>query len=158
MRPIRRAIFLLLGSLALLALSAASAFFLWSVFHAGARLTQTGVTISQGAIYIWRVDPYRGWTPPPAGWNTRFESRLGAPVIELLPVVRIGESAGGGNNWYVRLPLWIPTVALLIWCALAWRRARFPRPGLCPRCGYDLAGLPSEQCPECGRTPTTERT
>ena len=33
---------------------------------------------------------------------------------------------------------------------LGWLRSRAPSPGRCRRCGYDLGGLRTLQCPECG--------
>ena len=34
-----------------------------------------------------------------------------------------------------------------------WHGHRFHSTPRCPRCGYDRTGLPSDTCPECGRTP-----
>ena len=49
------------------------------------------------------------------------------------------------------IPLWPWAVLLgggatLLW----WRARRVPIPGHCRKCGYDLAGLSDEKCPECG--------
>ena len=47
--------------------------------------------------------------------------------------------------------------AVLVTLAALWLgwnvRATFRRPrrGYCPRCNYDLTGLLSDRCPECGR-------
>ena len=53
------------------------------------------------------------------------------------------------------IPLWFPTLIILLPTALAWRedrRAIFrARPGLCPDCGYDRRGIAAGGvCPECG--------
>ena len=49
------------------------------------------------------------------------------------------------------LPWWAACVACSVlpvsWCCI--RRARRPRPGCCPACGYDLRATPG-RCPECG--------
>jgi hypothetical protein len=46
-----------------------------------------------------------------------------------------------GPPFAAALTLWVPVI-----------RARRRRAGQC-ECGYDLRGLPSSICPECGRTP-----
>ncbi|MCH8253028.1 MAG: hypothetical protein IID36_11300 [Planctomycetes bacterium] len=56
----------------------------------------------------------------------------------------------------VRLPLWMPTVAFLIYPVVAFlrgpvRRHKRRKSGRCPRCGYDLTGNATGVCPECGR-------
>ena len=47
------------------------------------------------------------------------------------------------------LPLWLLFLAVLIPTLLLWRLDRRPLPGHC-RCGYNLTGLTSGRCPECG--------
>jgi predicted RNA-binding Zn-ribbon protein involved in translation (DUF1610 family) len=62
-----------------------------------------------------------------------------------------------GLRW-VSVPLWIPIVTLLpVLPVLGFVRAK-ARHGrsLCTRCGYDLAGLTSRTCPECGHESRTE--
>jgi len=49
------------------------------------------------------------------------------------------------------MPLWLPSLVLLIPTLLLWRRdRRRPRPGFCRRCDYDLTGNTTGRCPECG--------
>src|SRR5262249_38278223 len=45
--------------------------------------------------------------------------------------------------------LWAPLLYLPAVLRAGFRRVRRAR-GLCPRCGYSLAGLAGEVCPECG--------
>jgi hypothetical protein len=52
----------------------------------------------------------------------------------------------------VRVPLWsvvLVTVMLPAVRLVCYVRRRRLRPGLCPRCGYDLRATPGK-CPECG--------
>ena len=60
------------------------------------------------------------------------------------------------TTWFV-FPLWLPTIGLLLLSALPlasrpvrrwWRHRR----GLCIECGYNLTGLRSDRCPECGES------
>ncbi len=62
-----------------------------------------------------------------------------------------------GSHWSLELtvspdnPFWIPVIiAFLIRGGLWVRRRRLPKPGHCVKCGYDLTGNVSGQCPECG--------
>jgi hypothetical protein len=65
------------------------------------------------------------------------------------------DPAGGG--FILVVPLWpvaAASAAAYLWCG---RRAAAlkPGPGRCAACGYDLAALRGEVCPECGaRTPS----
>jgi hypothetical protein len=55
------------------------------------------------------------------------------------------------GEWYV-VSFWlIVSVALVVTALLWWLDRPFPR-GMCQRCGYDLRGTPSDQCPECGES------
>jgi hypothetical protein len=55
----------------------------------------------------------------------------------------------------IRIPLWIPFMLAALWPArtVAWRLLRpmrRRRQGLCVRCGYNIWGLDTPRCPECG--------
>ncbi len=54
----------------------------------------------------------------------------------------------------VRIPLWPFALVLAVWGSypfLPWyKRWRRRSAGLCENCGYDLRGLTSSRCPECG--------
>jgi hypothetical protein len=49
---------------------------------------------------------------------------------------------------YTEVPLGL---ALILTAVAWWRWARWIAPGRCRGCGYDLRGLTSRRCPECGR-------
>jgi hypothetical protein len=58
-------------------------------------------------------------------------------------------------NWGLYFPIWILSLPLLLISATAWRldtlARRRARVGLCPKCNYNLCGLPPDSlCPECG--------
>ena len=56
-------------------------------------------------------------------------------------------------QWGVQIPAWALVAAAGVSAAWLWRcDTSRPRPGLCPSCGYSLAGLsPGSKCPECGK-------
>src|SRR5262249_20025072 len=60
------------------------------------------------------------------------------------------------HDWSVLVPIWMLALPSLLTSATAWRldtlARRRARVGLCPKCGYNLAGLPpTSPCPECGQ-------
>jgi len=69
------------------------------------------------------------------------------------PAWRWGFTSGSvfAHGWYI--PLWAPFLLVAALTTLLWRHERRTGVGFC-RCGYDLAGLSSKVCPECGRTLT----
>jgi hypothetical protein len=63
-----------------------------------------------------------------------------------------------GSYWCVRFPLWMLLTPAGVASGAAWRldtlARRRSRPGLCPVCGYNRAGLaPTSPCPECDAPP-----
>ena len=61
-----------------------------------------------------------------------------------------------GSCAFAFVPLWWLLVVVGVPTGVLWRRDRRPRPGHC-RCGYDLTGNKSGQCPECGRAADRQR-
>jgi hypothetical protein len=66
-----------------------------------------------------------------------------------------GYPVSGLELSFVRLPVWLPVVLLLLHPIRAilfgpwlWRRRQ--RRNLCLTCGYERTGLPEPRCPECG--------
>lgn len=57
----------------------------------------------------------------------------------------------GGSVTVVSVPLWIPLVAAGTPTGLHFWFGRQHRPGTCKNCGYNLMGLQTAVCPECGR-------
>lgn len=66
----------------------------------------------------------------------------------------MGVGSGSGPLFKLNalfVPLW--SLALLVSGSagfLWWRRRSIQVPGHCDKCGYNLEGLASEKCPECG--------
>jgi hypothetical protein len=65
---------------------------------------------------------------------------------------------GDASSWAfaINVPLWISLVLVAIPTGLVWwgwfRTRRRAAIGGCLACGYDLSGVPTGVCPECGRT------
>ena len=79
-----------------------------------------------------------------------FPSILWLPNYE--PVPKTGPPVVGPVIYSLRLPLWIPFLAIGIPSFILWRRNRKIQPGHCRTCGYDLTGNVSGKCSECGTT------
>ena len=114
----------------------------------------------------WPLEAFHGWTwhltEGPLGPKDRITSRTFA--IANAPLLRHGASKTDQVSvpYY---PLWPGFIAnTLIYGALWWilfaglisaRAVRRARRGLCPRCAYDLRGVSSGVCPECGQARPT---
>ena len=59
-------------------------------------------------------------------------------------------SKGTPPTLEIHIPFWLPTFLLVVITALFFYRDRKPKPGQCINCRYNLAGLESNRCPECG--------
>lgn len=56
----------------------------------------------------------------------------------------------GKGMWKITLPLWIPTLVVLVPTVVLWATDRRHPPDHCQTCGYNLTGNESGVCPECG--------
>jgi hypothetical protein len=52
------------------------------------------------------------------------------------------------------VPLWMILIPLLVLDLWAWRRTADVQAGFCHKCRYNLRGVASEVCPECGTNVT----
>lgn len=58
---------------------------------------------------------------------------------------------GGGPILSMAVSITVYPLVSIVRGAIGMRSYRVPHPGMCPHCGYDLAGLaPGTNCPECG--------
>lgn len=103
------------------------------------------IVLSEGTLLI--VSPLHNLditTLGKNGWSLSPQSQFKI----LLWVWRWDE---GGFSLF---PLWIPALLVAIPTSLMWGThiiARRRKPGMCTKCGYDIAGLlGKEACPECG--------
>jgi hypothetical protein len=99
------------------------------------------VIIQYGAVELLH---YNAGVPGRPGWESESLEHCS---FFWWKFARVGDSFG----WDIVFPLWIP-IAILAACGafLWWRdRPRFPA-GRCARCGYDLSGVATGPCPECG--------
>ena len=116
---------------------------------------------SHSELGLWsgRVHLRRTWTPPPwmlsvthtrAGWSAGrdgkaprwlwgFEWRWHVPPKSMRSIS-------------LTIPLWAPFAPLAALSFFLWRLDRRPA-GHCVSCGYDLSGIASRRCPECGVQP-----
>lgn len=128
--------------------------------------TSVGLTRS---IWIGAERPWESHPPPRLWLVTHLEAGLPWRSMVVRSIVSPGRSESGG----VSIPDWVPdgrlpvrplwlgfaantalyfVVISLLWHVAISLRARLRRRAAgCPRCGYDLTGLPAPAiCPECG--------
>ena len=102
----------------------------------------------QGGI---RVDHVRWGVTLPAGlgWKQVALSEDRYRVLPLTPIVR-----GLATNTLVYAFLWA-LILVVLFIPSRLRCYRRLAKGRCFKCAYDLAGIPSDRCPECGSTRAT---
>ncbi len=126
-----------------------------------------------GVVTVTSVQSYGGGSVPSSGWSLDRLSPPAGPLLvptkEPFGVTTVFHSYKRLNGFGVSLhsvSIAMPQPALLclaasaglwLWARRARRRAA--RAGVCPRCGYDTAGLsPGVPCPECGNPTRAHRT
>ena len=127
-------------------------------------------------IMVDRIHPQYA----PQNWSTDFviqkndklmlvtwpENYIGPPMKgESQFVLSIGNWGSSvyryGTNFYLRFPLWLPTLLFALWPAIASARhikRRRLTENICTKCGYDLRATPSGICPECGHEQAVTKT
>ena len=103
--------------------------YLW--FHSGFVLRAGGLELLLG----------------PYPWGAGF---IGAPGPEPTQWLPDWGPVTGTQLCYLRIPLWMPFLAVAIPTGLSFWRHRRPPEGHCQKCGYDLTSNVSGVCPECG--------
>ncbi len=93
------------------------------------------VGIGHGALFI-ECEPLRY-----VGWFWGYSSFVWKSGLVWWPAF-----TGG----IVLVPLWMVLALILPPSLLLWRRSRRHPPGFCDNCDYNLTGLVSDRCPECG--------
>lgn len=160
LRRAKRLAFALLGILLLP--------FLFSLFALVGFNDDTGdnwVWLAHGEIQVHHDRNSGGpWRHPPIDWDFQALEpgiALGFPQWRLRKLAPYCSSTMTSDpmtlhfmyQWQVVLPLWIPlAIVLPAATVLWWWDRRLSITGRCRRCKYDLAGLTSRTCPECGST------
>ncbi len=114
-----------------------------------AKLEQVYVIVGRGQVVIGErgTAGFFNRRIPPAGvaayWPREYSQESWMRRVLIMKHTRPQLRAIG-------IPLVSP--GLLIGALGSWFhwKARLPKPGRCPNCGYDLAGLSGGACPECG--------
>ncbi len=79
----------------------------------------------------------------PDGWEVRFYNDPALPYWQF-----------GYADRALAIPLYLLAAPFVISSTVMFVRSRRALPGHCTKCGYDLAGLKSGTCPECGQEKT----
>lgn len=106
------------------------------------------MSIARGALHFVHEDRGKATAKPSVGWTADWiDSRFG---LTWSPRASTSSAPSAFSTWSVRIPLWIPFLLLASPCAWFWFRHYTRTPGICDSCGYDLRGLTTGKCPECG--------
>lgn len=101
------------------------------------------------SAWAWRVGPNKTQGAIEYGKHGFDAGRLPFRALPYLPIYR-----GIIINTVFYALLWLPVLFLSTHTIRALRRRACTRRGRCPNCNYDLAGLVSPHCPECGIAPS----
>jgi hypothetical protein len=123
-------------TLPLLVVAIAAAYALWHARHSRGQLRVRQFVLLFVILYVVLIPPVAL-----AGW---LVFRWRNPTDDWDDIVLFGIEVG--------LVLATPCVGVAVWLIASRvekrRRARYPN--ACLTCGYDLTGVPSTVCPECG--------
>lgn len=105
------------------------------------------VALRYGALQVERRE---NGSPVPGGVDLKFVHfrYLSFAFWYLAPVADWPLTRG---SYLLRLPLWIPTVVLVLVILQLNTNERRRPPHACAGCGYDRSEDPDSKCPECGR-------
>ena len=95
------------------------------------------VGVENGAIMLSRSFVTQLPSVVHAGGQRRMEAVMWKPSY-----------VGSWVGRFLHIPFWLVGAPLVAWGAWVWRRRPFESG--CPACGYDVAGLTGQVCPECG--------
>jgi hypothetical protein len=76
---------------------------------------------------------------------------IASALLALVGADMAPKAVDGNQSCWLTLSL-LPSAwqMLSAWCVTTWAM-KTPRSGMCVACGYDLTGLTSDRCPECGQ-------
>ncbi|HVU62894.1 MAG TPA: hypothetical protein VHC70_02865 [Phycisphaerales bacterium] len=103
----------------------------------GGEVSVMRMSEDQRDVWVYAAEGLTGWMPYRMHWGLYYTSK--EPP----------------RDWSVTLPMWPFAFACLFATVTAWRldgiARRRARLNLCPKCGYDRAGIAADaKCPECG--------
>lgn len=130
----------------------------WQSFPASTAqgISWSGFDMARGRLWIWwsHTNSVLGGISP-GGWfvvDNEVAEMIGLPPARdrlSLSCFRSERGSWGGSAT-LDLPLWVLAGMGVVASYFGVRGLRRKRAGCCGACGYDLGGLLSGRCPECG--------